>query len=375
MGQPIKNLYVHIPFCVRCCSYCDFNRVVYDPGLADVYLDALGMEFAARADGMAADTVYIGGGTPTALGQEQLETLCSQFDFLDLSGVREFTVEANPGTLNIDKLVLLRDSGVTRVSLGVQTFNQRGLEILGRIHDAKAARYAVALVQEAGIPEFSLDLIYGWPGQALAEWEDDLRRAVGLGAAHLSCYSLTYLDNTPLAKKLAAGEIVSQSEEEDLRFFNFTREWLAGAGLAAYEISNFARPGHESLHNTNYWQGGTYVGLGAGAHSYDGRDRFANCLPVREYVERMNQRGEARDVVDSIPPAARARECGAVWLRMRDGIERGRFQEVTGFQLDELWAAELPPLLADGWLEWAGGWLRLTPKAVPVADAVLEQLI
>lgn len=373
--MPIRNLYIHIPFCVRCCAYCDFNRVEYDAALADDYLDALGMEFAARTDGMVPETVYIGGGTPTALNLEQLETLCSQFDYLDLSEVREFTVEANPGTVTIDKLVLLRDTGVNRVSLGAQTFNPRGLEILGRIHNAKAVRYAVALLQEAGVPEISLDFIYGWPGQTEQEWRDDLRRALDLGAAHLSCYSLTYCDNTPLAKKLASGEIAAQSEDEDLRFFNLTREVLADAGFDAYEISNFARPGHESRHNINYWQGGTYTGMGAGAHSYENGVRFANCLGVRDYIEQMNTRGAADAEKDEIPPAARARECGAVWLRMRAGIDRTRFFAVTGFHLEDLWAEELPDLLRDGWLEWADGHLRLTARAVPVADAVLEGLI
>ncbi|GHS94420.1 coproporphyrinogen III oxidase [Planctomycetales bacterium] len=366
-------LYVHIPFCVSRCDYCDFNRVVYDRSLADAYLAALEKEISTRVTD-APTTIYIGGGTPTSLNREQLEKLFSLFDFLDLSTVVEWTVEANPGTLSVDKLILLRDAGVTRVSLGVQSFRQAGLDTLGRRHSAKAAKMAVALLQETAFA-MSLDLIFGYPGQTPDDWRDDLQTAVKTGAEHLSCYGLTYADGTPLREKIRRGKLTALGENAEYALFALTPTVLASAGLARYEISNFARAGKTARHNLNYWQGGEYLGVGAGAHSYQSDERFENYGGVREYIDAIHARGDAVAAVDKISATARAKECGVIWLRLTDGIDSEQFARRTGFNLRDLWREQLPELLDGGWLEWRGNFLRLTDHALPLADSVLVELV
>lgn len=371
----IKNLYVHIPFCQRRCYYCDFASSEYKSEVADSYLEALGVEFTRRAYGMCPETIYIGGGTPTCLPYEKLEQLLDILDLLEQRDLKEFTVEANPGTLSMEKLLLLRDAGVTRVSLGVQTFNQRGLDTLGRFHSAKDARFAVALLHEAGFDNISVDLIFAWPDQRIAEWREDLEKVLRLDVPHVSCYGLTYPEGTTLHQMLQEGRVERAHEDREREMFDLMDEVLASGGLRRYEISNFARPGHESMHNVNYWMGGTYTGLGAGAHSYEGSTRFGNCGSVTSYIGRMNSAGTALDSVDELPPEARARECAVIWLRMIDGINREAFRERTGRELDELLGPNLAKLIEGGWLEWNSSNLRLTNRALPVADAVLADIV
>lgn len=372
----MAGLYVHVPFCLRRCAYCAFVSSVYDAARADQYLDALGREFRERTASFHPTTIYIGGGTPTALSLSQLERLLEFFRPLTAS-VAEFSVEANPGTLTTDKAALLRAGGVTRVSLGVQTFEPDGLQVLGRAHTEKQARAAWAMLREVGFENLSLDLIAGWPGETEAVWENDLARALALGAEHLSCYSLTYEPGTPLGERQTAGAVAALGEEEERRLFDRTGEILSAAGRPRYEISNFAKPGRECRHNVNYWVGGEYLGLGAAAHSHVGGARFANEDDIDVYSRRMKAEGTAKSFEERLPPERSARECAVIWLRMMAGIDAAAFRARTGFALATLLERELPRLIRDGWLEWddEGERLRLTPAAIPIADAVLAELV
>lgn len=370
-----KNLYVHIPFCLRRCYYCDFTSSEYKEEVATGYLEALEIEFTRRAYGMSPETIYIGGGTPTCLPLAQLERLLDVLELLDRSNLREFTVEANPGTLSMDKLMALRKGGVNRISLGVQSFNQRGLDTLGRFHSAKDARFAVAQIHEAGFENVSLDLIFAWPGQTSGEWREDMLKALRLEVPHVSCYGLSYPEGTAISQMLADGRVEKAGEDTERDMFDLMDEVLNAGGLRRYEISNFAMPGFESKHNINYWKGGTYTGLGVSAHSYEGSTRFGNCGTIAEYVRKMRESGTAIDFVDEIPPQARARECAAIWLRLIDGIDRGEFFTRTGVSIEELLGESLPKLLSGGWLEWSGENLRLTRRALPVADSVLAEIV
>lgn len=370
-----KNLYVHIPFCLRRCHYCDFASSEYTTEMADEYLDALGIEFTRRAYGMSPTTIYVGGGTPTCLPLNQLEQFLDMLDLLDQTELKEFTVEANPGTLTMDKLVMLRQAGVNRISLGVQTFSQQGLESLGRFHSSKDARFAVAQLHEAGFDNISLDFIFGWPGQTLREWRDDLMKALRLDVPHLSCYGLSYPEGTVILKMLEEGRIAKLEEERERELFDLMDEVLQTGGRRRYEISNFAMPGYECIHNLNYWKGGTYTGLGAGAHSYEGSTRFGNSSRVGDYVTRMRDCGTAIDFVDEIPPDARSRECAVIWLRLMEGINRQAFRERTGREIEDLLSENLDRLVREGWLEWKGENLCLTARALPVADMVLSEMV
>ena len=370
-------LYIHLPFCIRRCAYCAFASSVYEEGAADAYLEALFQEGARQTAGMTPTTVYVGGGTPTSLSAAQLERLLAWIQALPQERLEEFSGEANPGTLTPDKARLLRDAGVTRVSVGIQTFDPQGLRLLGRAHTAKQAHGAVALLREEGFEAISGDLLCGWPGQTADLWRCDLAEALRLDLPHLSCYGLHYEPGTPLHAQRERGQLRPLGEEEDRLLFDLTGEILEANGRPRYEISNFAIPGRECRHNRVYWTGGEYIGIGAGAFSYVAGVRFANEADVQGYVRALHERGEARAFEESLPPERRARECAVIWLRLTEGIEAAGFRDRTGFDLEALLAGDLPTLLEGGWLAWNADrtHLRLTAKTLPVADSVLAELV
>lgn len=369
------SLYLHIPFCLRRCLYCAFPSSVYDPERVNRYLEALAIEIAQRANGLSPRTLYIGGGTPTALSLPELERLFALFRSFGCSSLVEFTIETNPGTLDREKAAFLRSQGVSRVSVGVQTFQEEGLRVLGRIHTVDQSYEAVEILREAGFSEISIDLIFGWPGEKVSLWQDDLDRALRLGLPHLSCYALTYEEGTPLSCAIEEGALGALEEEEERQLFDLAGEILPRAGRPRYEISNFAIPGHECQHNLHYWKGGEYIGLGAGAHSYQGVVRYANEEAIDRYMERMMREGDAVAMVDSLPPEKRARECAVIWLRLTEGIDPHAFQERTGFDLVDLLGDALPPLLSEGWLVWKEGNLCLGAKGLPITDSILAELV
>lgn len=369
------SLYIHIPFCRGRCQYCAFVSSEYVHEKADAYLHTLSLECDLRASFLSPESVYIGGGTPTALDVGQITRLADMLHAVDLSQCKEITVEANPGTVTVEKMLLLRRAGINRVSLGVQTFQPEGLQVLGRRHDAKAISSAVAICREVGIENISLDLIYGWPGQTVAMLRHDLEQAVRLHPEHLSCYGLTYEDGTPITTRVAAGDLKPVPESTDRDMFDLVTAWLPDRGYEHYEISNFARHGHECRHNRNYWIGEDYVGLGAGAFSYQHETRFANTDDVDDYILRIELGQSARYWEETLEQEKRARELAVIWLRMREGIDPHLFHRKTGCRLEHLLGKEMAPLLSAGWLERSGSRLRLTSKALPVADSVLSELI
>ncbi|GAB4388949.1 MAG: radical SAM family heme chaperone HemW [Thermodesulfovibrionales bacterium] len=361
-------IYVHIPFCVRKCAYCDFPSVAHDPALAEGYVEALGREMALRAastTGGAADTVYIGGGTPTVLSEGLLaRVFASLRENFALSPGAEVTVEANPGTLNRGKADFLLGLGANRVSLGAQSFEDRELAVLGRSHTAGEAEAAARLLEGTN---FSLDLIYGVPGQDPGSWRRSLERAVGLSPAHVSAYELTPEEGTPLLAALREGRLRLPPEEEVVEMFAMAEEALSGAGLRRYEISNYALPGRQCRHNVNYWRRGPYTGLGAGAHSFDGRTRRANGPDIRGYIEALSE--------GRLPPAVSQettwedalKETVFLGLRMTEGVElqgpaAGAVMEASG------------GLIEEGLMEKAGGRLRLTRRGLLVSNSVFALL-
>ncbi len=375
--MPNKNLYIHIPFCKQRCYYCDFASTLYNQETAENYMDALGVEFARRAFDMQPETIFIGGGTPTVLSLNLLEELMDLIGLLDLSKLKEFTIEANPGTINMQKLLLLKNSGVTRISIGIQSFEDRALKILGRFHNSKQSRFAIAQLHEVGFDNISADLIFAWPSQTIADWRKDLEKIIQLNIPHISCYNLSYPDGTELAKLLKNGDIKKAKEEHELELFNLAKEILQEAGILRYEISNYATPGSECLHNIHYWEGGNYVGLGAGAHSYEESTRFGNYEYVNKYIDSINKTGSAIAFVDEIPPIARARECAAIWLRMTAGIDCRSYYKHTGYRIEEILRNEINLLTKEGLIAWSedNSRLHLTEEAIPIADAVLSEII
>jgi oxygen-independent coproporphyrinogen-3 oxidase len=380
---PAPALYAHLPFCRSRCSYCAFASGLYEESLADAYLEALAEELRRRRifyPSRPPSSVYLGGGTPSALSLRQLDRLFALLPAPAEGG--ECSCELNPDSCAPDKLRLLRQRGVNRCSFGVQTFSARGLEFLERRHDAAAARRCLEEAGQQGFASLSLDLISGWPGQDLGSWLEDLRLAASLGVSHVSCYALSLEPDSRLAlkwPKIAAesADAFGRSEEESLAFWREGEAFLASRGFVHYETSNFARPGFCCRHNLNVWKGGEYLGLGAAAHSHLNGRRHANVRDAAAYVERLRRGQSPEEFSETLPPREKAREAAVFWLRLFEGIDLDEFQRRTGFAFDELYARELPPLLAQGWLrlDEAGRRVRVPAEFQPLLDAILPELV
>ncbi|MEK7699233.1 MAG: radical SAM family heme chaperone HemW, partial [Planctomycetota bacterium] len=280
-----KALYIHIPFCVKRCNYCDFNSTVSASNTIDRYLDAVEREFETLKDRYLFHTVYIGGGTPTVLNEFQLERLLDSAIHYGMvsDNTKEFTVEANPATLTETKARLLKERLVNRISMGVQSFQDKHLKTLGRIHTGDDAKDTFALLRRAGFHNINIDLIFGCPGQTLDDWEKDLEAAIGLNPEHVSTYALTYEDETPLARDMQNKVISKLDESVELEMYKTAITYGTNNGYNHYEISNFAKSGYECLHNYFYWKNLSYAGVGAGAFSFINGVRTAHEKNVLSY--------------------------------------------------------------------------------------------
>ena len=360
------GLYVHVPFCARRCPYCDFYAVsALD--LVPRYVAGLAVEagLAAPAWPGPFETLYIGGGSPSLLNRQGLAGLLAALAPLDLSRVREITLEANPEDVSPEQADLWAESGVTRLSLGVQSLDERWLgEVLGRNHNPDQALEAAALLKDRPF-SLSLDLIYGLPSQAPADWGRDLTRALELEPAHLSAYSLTVEPGTPLARSISAG-LLSPPPPPDkaAELFLLSGQVLAAAGLRRYEVSNFARPGQESRHNLKYWRRVPYLGLGPAAHSFDGHRRWANVPSVRRWNSALAAGDRPLAFEETLDEKAVRLEQVMLGLRLAEGLP------------EELLAGSprLEEFLASGHLVSEAGRIRPTEKGFLVADRLAVEL-
>lgn len=364
-------LYIHIPFCARKCAYCDFNSTTYDHAAAERYLAALAKESALRGADFRPKTIFIGGGTPTALNAAQMRALMEMIrrDFA-LDDLKEFTIEANPATVNIDKARTMLDAGVNRVSIGVQSFHDNLLRKLGRIHTARNAEETYALLRRAGFKNISLDLIFSIPGETERMWEEDLARACGMAPEHISAYCLTYEPETPLGRDLADGRVTPLPEDVEAEMYLRAIDFLPSHGYEQYEISNYAKPGFECAHNIAYWLNANSLGLGTGAFSYINGTRSSNARDIAEYTTRMES-GSAKVFEETLGKEDAAREAVMLGLRMRVGIERDDFLKRTGVALDTLLNEQILALTRDGFFEDDAKTFRVSRKGLPVTDSLL----
>jgi oxygen-independent coproporphyrinogen-3 oxidase len=370
-----RAAYVHVPFCAHHCSYCDFAIAVGQDGSIELYLDALALELATLGRPQPVRTIFLGGGTPTYLGARQLDRLLNDVThWLPPQPDCEFTIEANPGTLDAEKVAVLADHGVTRVSLGAQSFHPHLLRVLERDHVPADVPLAVARVRER-IAQVSLDLIFGVPGQSLDDWRADLGWALSLAPDHVSTYGLTYEKGTPLWKQRERGEVRPLDEDAELALYAHAIDTLEAAGFEHYEISNFARPGRRSRHNQVYWANEAYFGFGMGAARYVLGRRELNTRDLRGYLRRALSGESAVFQSEELPPAERARETMAVQLRRAEGIARPAFRDQTGFDLDEVAGPALARHAELGLLADDGTRVRLTRQGKYVADAVIAGLL
>ena len=363
-------LYIHVPFCERKCRYCGFYSEPIERYEAGPLVDALVGEMGRYQLGSNIRTAYIGGGSPSILPRERLLELVGEVVRRSPS-VEEFTVEVNPGQVDEEILSKLRQAGVDRLSIGAQSFNQSELEFLGRRHSAEDIKRAVSAARAAGFGNISLDLIFAIPNSTLQSCEYSLRSAIEFGVEHISAYSLTYEEETPLEKAREAGEVVAIDEETDLAMYETAIAKLEKAGFAQYEISNFAKAGFECRHNMFYWANKPYIGVGPAAASWWAGRRTINIADIGKYIQ-LVQSGESTIVESEEPGEIEAAcETAVLNLRRRSGIDLGEFKEQTGFDALELFADVIAANERLGLIERDEGRVYLTRKALPIADSVL----
>jgi oxygen-independent coproporphyrinogen III oxidase len=375
-----EGLYVHLPFCAAICTYCDFASEVYAAARARRYLEALENELRVRVASLpqpfAPRTVFLGGGTPSALNAAELQSF---FDMLrkyaDLSHVQEFTIEANPGSTDAAKLEFLLKQGVNRISFGVQSFQPHLLKLLGRVHGAQQGREAVALARSAGFTNVSIDLMHGLPAQSLDDLSRDLDEALALGTDHISAYGLIYEDGTPLKQAVTKGIVQTLSPEEESAHYMLVMERLETGGLPQYEISNYARPGREAQHNLIYWRNEAYLGVGVSAASFVNFERSTNYYQMDDYMREALACGIAIESRETLDPAARARESLVLELRLRVGVDPVEFQRRWGLDILRE-CPELQRYQSQGLIEsLPNGRLRISRAGMPVADGIMSELV
>lgn len=363
---PIRHLYFHIPFCPKLCPYCSFYVEVGGKNKTRAFLDALLREVERQAANVRPHTIYFGGGTPSALTVEQLDYLFTGLRArLDLSELVEWDLEANPATIRADKAALLHGHGVTRLSLGVQSWDDGLLQTLGRVHNAAQAEKTFHLLREAGFKNLNIDLMFAVPGQTPEQWRATMERTIALQPEHVSSYCLTYEEDTDYFRKLLGGEF-RQEVELDATLFEMTMDTLTAGGFDQYEISNYARSGCESRHNQAYWRGADYLGFGPSAFSTVGGRRWQNIPDTAEYTRRILAAENTASFTEELSPATRRGEIMAFALRTREGV-----------RIDDLqpWAAEVQEFRDLGFLEDRNDRVVLTRRGKMMADTVAEMFV
>jgi oxygen-independent coproporphyrinogen-3 oxidase len=338
------GLYIHIPFCSAICSYCNFNRGLFDGPLKRRYVDALCREIAAAGDGAPADTLFFGGGTPSLLEPDEIETIVATCrDAFAVTVDAEVTLEANPETVTVDRLAAFRHAGVNRLSLGVQSFHDVELQRLGRIHSSRRAADALQSAREAGFDNVSLDLMMWLPEQTLSQWLTSVDRLIALGPDHASLYLLELYPNAPLREAMARGRWSQAPEDDAADMYEHAMDRLESAGYRQYEISNVERPGRRSRHNLKYWTDGEWLGFGCGAHSTRAGVRWKNLASTEEYVTRVGA-GETpvveRRVLSSDEHLEEALFMG---LRLNEGLDLAQIRDRHGVDVWARYGADLAP--------------------------------
>jgi oxygen-independent coproporphyrinogen III oxidase len=367
----MAGLYLHIPFCVRKCGYCDFYSEDGKRGELPRFLDALHLEIRLHSEGRFAraetvDTVFFGGGTPSLLDPASVEDLLGIIGrTFHLSDSPEITIEANPGTVDADRLRGFHAAGVNRISLGIQSFSDSDLLVLGRLHASGEAAEAITEARRAGFDNLGLDLIFGIPGQTPADWEATLRTALSFGPEHVSAYALTVHPGTPLGRRIHGGEMAEPGEEVMTAMFRRTSDLLIPAGYDHYEVSNFARPGKRCRHNLGYWTFMPYLGFGPSAHSFTERKRFWNVSDLVDYTDRLELNRLPVEGSERIGRDKKRLEAIALGLRCSEGV-----------LLDWIGKKEnlIPPLVEEGIARVENGSLKLTEMGFLLADAVAAEL-
>jgi len=362
----MTGLYIHIPFCSSRCVYCGFYSTTRIE-LRQAYVDALCREIEMRTAGMIFDTVYLGGGTPSLLTIEQLQQI---FHYINKVDGAEITIEVNPDDVTAEYAQALRQMPVNRISMGAQTFNNERLCFLHRRHTAKQVQQAVKALRQAGFKNISIDLMYGFPNQTLEEWKKDIEEAISLDVEHISTYSLMYEEGTSLYNLLKQGKVYKINEELEREMYYTLIDCLETAGYEHYEISNFARPGYRSRHNSSYWHGIPYIGIGAGAHSFNISTRSWNIANIHQYMAGINE-GKRIYESEEIDENTRYNDAITVSLRTSEGLA---LSAITPKQRDYC-LLNAKRYIDAGWLKLNHEQLALTKEGLFVSDMIMSDLM
>jgi oxygen-independent coproporphyrinogen III oxidase len=372
------GVYIHIPFCTKKCGYCDFNAYSgYKDGTKARYVDALCREIAARSEPETrVPTVFFGGGTPTNLPAADLVRILDTVRVsFRVDADAEISVEANPGDATPEYLATLRAAGINRLSYGVQTFDDRMLKTIDRLHSGEDARRAVAQAKDAGFDNLSIDLMFALPRQTMADFDRSLDAAFSLNVPHLSMYALIVEEGTPFWARRERGKLPLPGEDTEAAMFARAIERATAAGYRRYEVSNYARPGYECRHNQIYWRNEEYFGFGAGAVSYLGGARTTNVKSPTAYIETVNATGTAFAESERLTPEETMGETLMVGLRMAHGVNLDAFAARFGVRVEERFADVIARHTAQGLLEIADGNLRLTPRGLFLAHEVMMDFL
>ncbi|HEN6386294.1 TPA: oxygen-independent coproporphyrinogen III oxidase [Streptococcus agalactiae] len=368
------SAYVHIPFCTQICYYCDFSKVFIKNQPVDAYLQALIREFRSY-DITELRTLYIGGGTPTSISAVQLDYLLTELiRDLNLNTLEEFTIEANPGDLTVDKIEVLQKSAVNRVSLGVQTFNDKHLKRIGRSHNEAQIYSTIDALKTAGFQNISIDLIYALPGQTMDDVRSNVAKALSLNIPHLSLYSLILEHHTVFMNKMRRGKLHLPTEDLEAEMFEYIISEMERNGFEHYEISNFTKPGFESRHNLMYWDNVEYYGVGAGASGYLYGIRYRNRGPIQHYLKGVSE-GNARLSEEVLSKNEMMEEELFLGLRKKEGVSIGKFEQKFGTSFEKRYGQIVQELQSDGLLKENNGFIQMTKKGLFLGDTVAEKFI
>ncbi|HIC0554546.1 TPA: radical SAM family heme chaperone HemW [Streptococcus agalactiae] len=368
------SAYVHIPFCTQICYYCDFSKVFIKNQPVDAYLQALIREFRSY-DITELRTLYIGGGTPTSISAVQLDYLLTELSRdLNLNTLEEFTIEANPGDLTVDKIEVLQKSAVNRVSLGVQTFNDKHLKRIGRSHNEAQIYSTIDALKTAGFQNISIDLIYALPGQTMDDVRSNVAKALSLNIPHLSLYSLILEHHTVFMNKMRRGKLHLPTEDLEAEMFEYIISEMERNGFEHYEISNFTKPGFESRHNLMYWDNVEYYGVGAGASGYLDSIRYRNRGPIQHYLKGVSE-GNARLSEEVLSKNEMMEEELFLGLRKKEGVSIGKFEQKFGTSFEKRYGQIVQELQSDGLLKENNGFIQMTKKGLFLGDTVAEKFI
>lgn len=373
-----KAVYIHIPFCTHICHYCDFNKVFLKGQPVDRYIDALILEIEKYIEQFVEpiETIFLGGGTPTALTTKQLDHLLTAVQkLLPIHENVEFTIEANPGDLPADKLRVLKDLGVNRLSLGVQTFNNELLKRIGRSHRVKDVYETVEAAKRIGFDNISIDLMYGLPGQKIKDVEDSLKETFSLDIQHCSAYSLIVEPKTVFYNLLQKGKLPLPGEDVEGEMYELIMAEMEAHGLHQYEISNYAKPGYESRHNLVYWNNEEYFGFGAGAHGYLNGVRQANIYPINKYIQTVEGGDFPVRSKTTLTEKERMEEEMFLGLRKTAGVSIDRFREKFGRNLLDIYGEQIERLVNRKLITITENSIRLTKAGKMVGNEVFMEFI